>query len=179
MKKTSSIFKFTYLALKDDPILTEFFVFDACGLSFPWSQSGGLSIPGLNLPGLSIPGLSFPGISFPVTVLYVVCTSYVKFVRLRTCGLVSSLLETLRELLFVNSEFSNPLPDPPLLLPLHRQPLLPPRRPERRPRPQQCFLLRQRLIRQLRSEQAVEEGQQVRAVPAARLLWCLSEDFAR
>ncbi len=67
MKKTSSIFKFTYLALKDDPSLTEFFVFDACGLSFPWSQSGGLSIPGLNLPGLSIPGLSFPGISFPVT----------------------------------------------------------------------------------------------------------------
>ncbi len=54
---------------KDVPSLTEFLVFDACGLSFPWSQSGGLSLPGLNIPGLSIPGLSFPGISFPVTKL--------------------------------------------------------------------------------------------------------------
>ncbi len=72
MKKTSSIFKFAYLALKDVPSLAEFFVFDACGLSFLWSQSGGLSIPGLNLPGLSIPGLSFPGISFPVTAAVVV-----------------------------------------------------------------------------------------------------------
>ncbi len=61
--------------------------------------------------------------------VYVVCTSYVEFVWLRTCGLVSSLLETLRELLFVIPELPNPLPDPPLLLPLHRQPLLPPRRP--------------------------------------------------
>ncbi len=26
------------------------------GLSIPWSQSSGLSIPGLSIPGLSVPG---------------------------------------------------------------------------------------------------------------------------
>ncbi len=38
------------------------------GLSIPWSQSSGLSIPGLSIPGLSIPGLSIPGLSVPGTV---------------------------------------------------------------------------------------------------------------